>query len=385
MRARGGLRSRRGERIPQRAVIDLTQQPGDAMEARELVRRVLRPTRPKDAAARECARDARDVRELWESLVAREVVPAEWAASDRRAFHAVNREVSEIPPTVDAALALAADPAGIITAEASAREFAALLYEGRSGAPDAVVWSCAPPGTMVFSPQRPGAALLAQTRQPAQAPGAVSSGWRRLASALWSRVTGESDTPEAPSTAPDAPVQGLLIDARVLAESEGFALSPHAATALCMDLAHEALFAERRPDARNVFGPLRRIWSLGYALDAIDARALTLLAPTTVRQGPWARVVHVAGFSYENRVRHLPSLAMGHAVALVREPDNGDDPSAIRIESRGGQHLGYVPRSLALTLAVHLDAGVAHRAHIERIEPEGPTERRVFVRISEAV
>jgi hypothetical protein len=108
--------------------------------------RVLRPDRPRLSAARAALEGLTDPRVAWEVLAAREVIPADWVGAPQRTFvhgtppailidedsfhidpwvpHACWRELDH-PARVQHALALGADPAGLLTAETLAREDAA--------------------------------------------------------------------------------------------------------------------------------------------------------------------------------------------------------------------------------------------------------------------
>jgi hypothetical protein len=61
----------------------------------------------------------------------------------------------------------------------------------------------------------------------------------------------------------------------------------------------------------------------------------------------------------------LAKIQKGHALVLVREPDNQHDPDAVAIYSAAGEHLGYVPRSENIDLARDLDAGVSFATIME--------------------
>lgn len=67
------------------------------------------------------------------------------------------------------------------------------------------------------------------------------------------------------------------------------------------------------------------------------------------------------------------------AVALIREPDNPHDPSAIMVHLQEkpwkGMHVGYVPRALAgmLALKIDLDEISIERAWLQEVDPEEGT------------
>lgn len=71
------------------------------------------------------------------------------------------------------------------------------------------------------------------------------------------------------------------------------------------------------------------------------------------------KVVHVSGSQFIRYARSLYSqLSKGDEVFLVREPDNGHDSNAIRVEDGHGNKLGYVPRSDNFELALLMDVDV---------------------------
>lgn len=115
---------------------------------------------------------------------------------------------------------------------------------------------------------------------------------------------------------------------------------------------------------------------LGSALERRLARALAWLG---VLPMPTDRLLlaPIAGWDHHDGRRHLDALAPGVPLALVREPDNPNDPSAIRIDWQGNA-LGYVPRRAARTLAERLDAGERLEARIFRIERRMPGRTRVL-------
>lgn len=74
----------------------------------------------------------------------------------------------------------------------------------------------------------------------------------------------------------------------------------------------------------------------------------------------------VAGVGYAPAFDHLDEIAVGDALALMREPANPHDPNAIRIEW-SGRKLGYVPRRSNARLAQMLDRQVAVEARLTQI------------------
>lgn len=59
-------------------------------------------------------------------------------------------------------------------------------------------------------------------------------------------------------------------------------------------------------------------------------------------------------------------LVVGEAVTLVREPGNPHDPNAIRVTLPPDRTIGYIPKSVAATLANDIDSGLSFGAFITR-------------------
>lgn len=53
--------------------------------------------------------------------------------------------------------------------------------------------------------------------------------------------------------------------------------------------------------------------------------------------------------------RIVRGLAMDEALVLERDPGNRYDPNAVKVVARG-EHVGFVPRGLAASLAAGMDA-----------------------------
>ncbi len=111
----------------------------------------------------------------------------------------------------------------------------------------------------------------------------------------------------------------------------------------------------------------------GFAAPAV-ARANSI-AWKTLQTSP------VAGFQYHNGEALWAQLAVGQAVALIREADNSHDPRAVRMEWQG-QKLGYLPRLDNAAVSQLLDRGEALEAVIVGLEnSRNPWDRvRVEVR-----
>jgi hypothetical protein len=117
------------------------------MNYHEIVSKILRPQQPQREAAlltvfedshqpstlrRIKERHPVKARELWERLVARELIPESWLNDESRCFGALNQSesaVSSIPTDEMTALCVAADPIGIETSERLAFEVLSRLGE----------------------------------------------------------------------------------------------------------------------------------------------------------------------------------------------------------------------------------------------------------------
>ncbi len=76
----------------------------------------------------------------------------------------------------------------------------------------------------------------------------------------------------------------------------------------------------------------------------------------------------VAGVSHEGRAEVVDKhLTAGAVVFLVREVDNQFDLNAVRIMTRDGYEIGYVPREEAAQMAHFLDAGFKQSAYCVKI------------------
>jgi len=86
----------------------------------------------------------------------------------------------------------------------------------------------------------------------------------------------------------------------------------------------------------------------------------------------------VAGFQYHEGERLWPALAEGELLRLVREPENGYDKNAVRVEWRG-RKLGYVPGTENYAVRSLMDRGERLSARIVRLErSDNPWDRIRF-------
>lgn len=74
----------------------------------------------------------------------------------------------------------------------------------------------------------------------------------------------------------------------------------------------------------------------------------------------------LAGFQYYAGKTLWPEMRVGDTLMLIREPDNGHDPKAVRVEWHGHK-IGYVPRRENADVARFMDGGKALVARINRL------------------
>ena len=109
---------------------------------------------------------------------------------------------------------------------------------------------------------------------------------------------------------------------------------------------------------------------------------LWLIAGSALAAGTAAEIMlqssPLAGFQYYAGKSVWHALREGDLLTLVREPDNGYDRLAIRVEWHGTK-LGYVPRRDNAALARLLDKGVVLHARIIRLtNSHDPWQRLLF-------
>lgn len=92
----------------------------------------------------------------------------------------------------------------------------------------------------------------------------------------------------------------------------------------------------------------------------------------------------LAGFQYHAGAELWPQLAVGHPLALVREPDNRYDGDAVRIDWNG-RKLGYLPRADNTAVAQMLDRGERLQARIEQLQVSPDPWERLRVAVELAV
>ena len=92
-------------------------------------------------------------------------------------------------------------------------------------------------------------------------------------------------------------------------------------------------------------------------------------------------LVHGIRHRPQSAMSALDAVARGERLRLDPEPGNEHDPSAVRVETVTGVHLGYVPMPLSDFVTQALDAGDAPFAEVEcRNGPEVGFHLRLLVR-----
>lgn len=110
--------------------------------------------------------------------------------------------------------------------------------------------------------------------------------------------------------------------------------------------------------------------SLLALLGLSPAAALPSAAAARPRRDPVRLLfTRVNGEHYYAAAEAFPSLGVGDAVRLQREPTNAYDRRAIEVFDGEGRKLGYVARIDNSALARMMDAGEAFTARVARLGP----------------
>ncbi|MDK2836563.1 MAG: hypothetical protein PWP21_1340 [Thermosediminibacterales bacterium] len=90
-----------------------------------------------------------------------------------------------------------------------------------------------------------------------------------------------------------------------------------------------------------------------------------------------------AGLKHEKRIFSIPFLKVGENIIFQHETNNIHDPNAVRLWTPEGIDLGYVPRSIASSLAFHIRNGDWFNGRVALvIQDEGIfPDKRVAVRV----
>jgi HIRAN domain len=104
-----------------------------------------------------------------------------------------------------------------------------------------------------------------------------------------------------------------------------------------------ALYEERYwyPDDGGI------VWLAGYTLtDPDTGDFLSRDDPKLAERG--LLVVAVAGARFHDEVLQSEEASPGRRLLLRPEPDNEHDPNAVAVDTEAGEHLGFVPRGVAI-------------------------------------
>lgn len=82
----------------------------------------------------------------------------------------------------------------------------------------------------------------------------------------------------------------------------------------------------------------------------------------------------VAGVTFENRQRLIRRMSVGETVSLVRDPYNPHDSNAIKVINSNGDHIGFIPKEIAVTMAGNMDSGITFSATVSNITGMNPGE-----------
>lgn len=213
--------------------------------------------------------------EAWETLATRGVIPDSWVGDGGRRFHGAWKNAA--PPSMWSAVAYACDPPTLSTVETLGREVAHRLEPWYRPHHQQVLWRIASPEEIrAYSPLLPGGPV-------------VHTAAMALSSARFVFNTG---TPPQPlprprrgrvPPAPEPPMYPWLDVAHpsiVRAMLRLTALAEHWQRAREETLA--MLTPVRVADLADPWEPLLRLWRMGYGLDMVSRRSVTLLVPGVV-------------------------------------------------------------------------------------------------------
>jgi hypothetical protein len=88
----------------------------------------------------------------------------------------------------------------------------------------------------------------------------------------------------------------------------------------------------------------------------------------------------LAGFAHHDGEDLWSYLTVGDRLELRREPDNKNDPDAIRVDWNG-RRLGYIPREQNRTAARLMDRGMRLEAQISTLARDDNPWRRTTVEV----
>lgn len=82
----------------------------------------------------------------------------------------------------------------------------------------------------------------------------------------------------------------------------------------------------------------------------------------------------VAGVTFDNRQRLIRRMSVGERVTLERDPYNPYDRNAIKVINSNGDHIGFISKDLAATMAMNMDSGTMFSATVSSITGMNPGE-----------
>jgi hypothetical protein len=240
----------------------------------QVAARMLRPRTPSLEAARRALDGVNDGAEAWEVLAARGLIPLEWAGDGGRSFRGRARDPrgrpvrssTRHPPDVASALALGANPDGVLAAERLAREFAATLGAWDVLEPTHFAWEVLDRRAMfdAFRGPWPVALERALRRIPLSTP---ERAWAEGRAAAASSVEG-----------PDAYVPAGLREALSLTELWRVMVEL-GARFVRESTTPASWFDARVAEVPCAFAALLGLWELGYGLILLDGERAFMAAP----------------------------------------------------------------------------------------------------------
>jgi hypothetical protein len=258
----------------------------------EAATRFLRPDRPQLEQVSALLTDDIEPQEAWEILASRGLIPIDWTDASSRQIHVDGARCERChdrapyvghaedcvqknsPPTLLAALTLAANPAAVYAVEALAKEAFQRLFRDDTPLPPIVWRVMAPSLVSPLSEYRPGHAQRKSSKIP-------------LYDALrkWMQVLeGRRDFALPEGCVRDA--AGRIVGPNGLVRRGGYRLMSFVTEhqgwirAAEIDLHNHWNWALAARESRpNPFTPLVDAWLLGYAIEVINDESIVLFAP----------------------------------------------------------------------------------------------------------
>jgi hypothetical protein len=243
----------------------------------EVAARLMQPRRRALEGVTSALDGVTDGAEAWEVLAARSLIPVEWPGDGARSFRGglrdrwgrVRRTAVADPPDVASAIALAADPDGVLAAERLAREFASTLRAWDQREPTHFEWAVL---------DRRGMLDVYRGPWPSQLEVAL----RRIRLSTPERAWAEGRAATAANVEwTDSYVPAGLREALSLAEFWRVMVELDARFPQSEPVP-ESWQGERVASVPCAFAALLSLWELGYALVSFDGERAHLAAPMVV-------------------------------------------------------------------------------------------------------